>query len=298
MSIENMLIPSDTPLQPVVYNGSHITVLRLDKIHASSSGNKFFKLKYNLEEAKNQKHNTLLTFGGAFSNHIYATAHAAKLCGFKSVGIIRGDRVENPTLDAAKAQGMKLHFMDRAEYRNKTSNEVIDKLRHQFGRFYLIPEGGTSPLAVKGTKEIAQLLPEEATLIPVPVGTGGTIAGLIQGLDAATEVLGISSLKGDFLTKEVASLLPHPYANWSINTDYHFGGYAKWKPDLIDFINDFYRNTNIPLDPVYTGKMLYAIFDLLEKGELDKNHKIVAIHTGGLQGITGFNKRFGDIIET
>lgn len=297
MALVNFFQPEHVTIQKVHYAGLIFDVLRLDKIHATASGNKFFKLKHNLQEAENQQKQLILTFGGAFSNHIISTAYAANACGFKSIGIVRGEEVENPTLRAAKAQGMQLKFLKRDKFRHKNHPEFIHKLKEEFGDFYLIPEGGTNSLAIKGTEEISELIPDEYDLICVSVGTGGTMAGLVNSRKDHQHIQGFSALKGAWIEKEVNELV-HSEKGWQINTDNHFGGYAKWKPDLIEFINDFYQKTGIPLDPIYNGKMIYGLLSLWKSGSISADHHILAIHTGGLQGITGFNFRFGNIIET
>lgn len=297
MAVVKFFQPEHVSIQKVHYAGLIFDVLRLDKIHDTASGNKFFKLKHNLQEAKNQQKQAVLTFGGAFSNHIISTAYAANACGFRSIGIIRGEEVENPTLEAAKQQGMQLKFISREQFRKKNDPEFINQLKHEFGDFYLIPEGGTNPLAVKGTAEIAALIPQEYDLICVSVGTGGTMAGLVNSKKDHQHIQGFSALKGAWIKDEMNKLVDCENG-WQINQENHFGGYAKWKPDLIDFINDFYQKTGIPLDPVYNGKMIYGLLSMWKSGAISADHHILAIHTGGLQGISGFNFRFGNIIET
>lgn len=277
-----------------VAQGIDLRVLRLDKTHSEISGNKWFKLKYNLIEAKEQGISALLTFGGAYSNHIYAVAAAAKLFGFKSIGVIRGEAHSelNPTLRYATESGMLLKYVDRETYREKTKPEFIEKLKSEFGEFYLIPEGGTNSLAIKGAIEIAESINEPFDYYCLPVGTGGTIAGLIKGLKNQGKIIGFSSLKGSFLTDEVSELLSEfpndQFNNWQINNDYHFGGYAKVKPELLDFIKKTEKELGLMLDPVYTGKMLYGVIDMIEKGRFKPGSKILTIHTGGLQGKAGF----------
>lgn len=275
-----------------------ISIKREDLIHPFVSGNKWRKLIYNLEEAENQGYDRLLTFGGAYSNHIYATAAAAKESGFKSIGIIRGDELAitplNKTLSFAKDQGMELQFVDRETYRNKTNPQFLDLLKKKQGDFYLIPEGGTNNLAIRGCEEILNEETNAFDYIVTAVGTGGTISGIISASNEYQNILGISSLKGDFLKNEVESLLEaygKPKTNWSINSEYHFGGYAKTTPGLINFIDDFEKSQNIPLDQVYTGKMMYAIYDLIKKDYFPTGSKILAIHTGGLQGKNNFAKK-------
>jgi len=267
-----------------------LTIKREDQIHPFVSGNKFRKLKYNLIQAKSDNYDTLLTFGGAFSNHIAAVAAAGKEQGFKTIGIIRGDELfehQNPTLLFAKSCGMRLEFISRENYRLKMEAFFIDQLKQQFGDFYLIPEGGTNELAVKGCKEILIEADSQFDYICCAVGTAGTIAGLINSAKPQQKVLGFPALKGDFLQEEICKFAAS--GNWELISDYHFGGYGKINEDLIRFINAFHNQTKIPLDPIYTGKMVYGIADLIHQGYFPKESKILAIHTGGLQGISGMN---------
>ncbi len=278
-------------------SNSSLFLKREDLLHPEVSGNKFRKLKYNLQEAKNQKKRLLLTFGGAFSNHISAVAAAGKITGFKTIGIIRGEELgknpentlrENPTLRFAASQGMELRFVSREEYREKDQSHYIEKLKHQFGDFYLLPEGGTNALAIKGCQEILSESDKNFDFICCPVGTGGTISGIINSTEASQKVLGFPALKGDFLRSEISGFTSK--TNWELVEDYHFGGYAKISSELITFINEFQQKTNIALDPVYTGKMILGIFDMMERSAFPENSRILAIHTGGLQGIAGMNK--------
>lgn len=269
-------------------------IKREDKIHPYVSGNKWRKLKYNLLQAREEGHDTLLTFGGAYSNHIYATAAAANKAGFKSIGVIRGDELAaqplNPTLSFARENGMRLHFVSRESYRQKEEGIFIEEMHQQFGDFYLIPEGGTNNLAIKGSAEIVNAEVKTFDVVCLPVGTGGTISGVISAVDLKQEVIGFSTLKGDFLIEETKRLLKNysgnqtSEKNWQIETEYHFGGYAKTKPDLIDFIKQFEADHNIPLDQVYTGKMMFGIYEKIRKGDIPEGASVLAIHTGGLQG--------------
>jgi len=287
------LVYHHTPIQQIhspllEHHGVELLIKREDQNHLSVSGNKWWKLKYNLEEAVRQGHKTVLTFGGAYSNHIYATAAAAAEIGLHSIGIIRGDEIlpRNPTLEFAHQQGMILHFVSREDYKNKISPAFVNRLNETFGEFYSIPEGGTNDLAVKGCSEFAQTLaPISFDYLCLPVGTGGTMAGIVAGL-SGRNIIGFSVLKdGAFLSKEVADLAPdRATTKWQINLDYHFGGYAKTTPALINFIRTFEQQYGIPLDQVYTGKMMYGIFDLMEKGFFKKGATILVLHTGGLQG--------------
>lgn len=292
-------INQNPPIQPLehptaIAKGIDLQVLRLDKTHPEISGNKWFKLKYNLIQAKEQGYSTLLTFGGAYSNHIYAVAAAAKLFGFQSIGVIRGEAHSelNPTLRYATESGMLLKYVDRETYREKTKPQFIENLKSEFGDFYLIPEGGTNSLAIKGAVEIAEAINKTFDYYCLPVGTGGTIAGLISSLENQGQTIGFSSLKGSFLTDEVSKLLSdfsnNQFNNWQIDNDYHFGGYAKVKPELLDFIKKTEETLGLMLDPVYTGKMLYGIIEMISHGRFERGSKILAIHTGGLQGRAGF----------
>lgn len=272
-------------------------IKREDELHPFISGNKYRKLKYNLEEASKQKHHTLVTFGGAYSNHIAATAAAGFEHGFKTIGVIRGDELANnvneiikanPTLKFASEHNMEFHFVSRSEYRTKTSPEFIAKLNEKFGNFYLVPEGGTNNFAVKGCEEILNEEDSKYDVICSAIGTGGTISGVINSSKKHQKILGFPALKGDFLQEEIRKYVLKN-TNWSLNTNYHFGGYAKISEELVTFINKFKRETRIPLDPVYTGKMLFGIVDLIKKDTFKKGTKILAIHTGGLQGIEGMN---------
>jgi 1-aminocyclopropane-1-carboxylate deaminase/D-cysteine desulfhydrase-like pyridoxal-dependent ACC family enzyme len=255
------------------------------------SGNKWWKLKYNLEQAQILNYDTVLTFGGAYSNHIYSTAAAAKELGLKSIGVIRGEETLplNSTLAFAKECGMNLTYVSREAYRTKTEEAFIAQLRSKWGNFYLIPEGGTNPLAIKGCAKFArEKLPNDFDYLCLPVGTGGTISGIIAGLDGAKEIIGFSVLKGgDFLKEEIKKNIldfsQKEYSNWSLQTDYHFGGYGKKTDSLIQFIDRMEQKHNIRLDQVYTGKLLAGIYDLVEKRFFKKGSSILMLHTGGLR---------------
>ncbi|PNQ73818.1 1-aminocyclopropane-1-carboxylate deaminase [Hanstruepera neustonica] len=264
------------------------------KTDTQISGNKYRKLKYNLLEAQANNCKTLLTFGGAYSNHIAAVAYAGKKYGFETIGVIRGEELmnkwhDNPTLFSAQKHGMKLKFVSRDVYRNKANNDFVETLKKEFGDFNLIAEGGTNNLAVKGCEEILTSVDSEFDFICCPVGTGGTISGLINSSKSHQKILGFPALKGDFLKQDIRKFAKKN--NWDLINDYHFGGYAKINEELICFINSFKEKNDIPLDPIYTGKMMYGIFDLMKNGYFPENSKILAIHTGGLQGIEGMNKK-------
>jgi 1-aminocyclopropane-1-carboxylate deaminase len=273
-------------------NNIVVFIRREDLIHPFISGNKFRKLKYNLLQAKVENQETLLTFGGAFSNHIAAAAYAGKEQDFKTIGIIRGDELEskiseNPTLKFAQECGMKFKFVTREAYRHKTETEFLENLKNEFGNFYLVPEGGTNEFAVRGCQEILTDEDSHYDFVCTAVGTGGTISGIINSSLPHQKVLGFPALKGDFLKVEIRKFAKN--ANWELITDYHFNGYGKVNPELIGFINRFYAENKIPLDPIYTGKMVFGVMDLIEKNYFPENSKILLIHTGGIQGIAGMN---------
>lgn len=273
-------------------NSISMYIKREDLIHPFVSGNKFRKLKYNLLQAKEENQETLLTFGGAFSNHIAAVAFAGKEKGFKTIGIIRGDELGskisgNPTLLFAQNCGMQLEFISREAYRLKSEISFLENLKQKFGSFYLIPEGGTNALAIKGCQEILTQKDAEFDYICCPIGTGGTISGIINSVLPHQKVLGFPALKGDFLKKEIRNFVQNE--NWELITDYHFGGYGKVNAALIGFINQFYAVNQIPLDPIYMGKMVFGVIDLIQKNYFPAESKILLIHTGGIQGIQGMN---------
>lgn len=273
--------------------GIELYMKRDDLLHPIISGNKFRKLKYNIVEAKRLGFATLLTFGGAFSNHILAVAGAGAEYGFTTIGVIRGEELEskiheNPTLVKAQELGMQFYFVSRTAYRDKESLSFIANLQKIFGNFYLLPEGGTNELAIKGCEEILTSEDKQFfTHVVSAVGTGGTFSGIINSSNEKQQLIGFSSLKGAFLSDVIRNFVVK--TNWDINDDYHFGGYGKVTDELIEFLNSFYNQTTIPLDPVYTGKMVFGVLDKIRNGYFPENSKILMIHTGGLQGIKGMN---------
>jgi len=275
-----------------------IYVKREDLLHPVVSGNKWRKLKYNLEEARKLRIGTLLTFGGAYSNHISAVAFAAMEEGFKSIGVIRGERMDplNATLAQAEKNGMRLFFVSREKYRMKDEPDFQSELREHLGEYYMIPEGGSNRLGVQGCIEMGEEI-FGFTHACVPVGTGTTLAGLAKGIETG-KALGFPVLKGEgYLEERINELLNGEHLSWQLIHDYHFDGYAKYRLELIAFINRFSHEHGIQLDPIYTGKMMYGIYDLVLKNFFPLGSKILAIHTGGLQGIAGFNQRFGNLIK-
>ncbi|GAA4043286.1 1-aminocyclopropane-1-carboxylate deaminase/D-cysteine desulfhydrase [Flavobacterium chungnamense] len=287
------------PTQEIILPNTTVKlyIRREDLIHPFVSGNKFRKLKYNLLEAKKQNHRTLLTFGGAYSNHIAAVAFAGKENGFKTIGVIRGDELsskisQNPTLKFCQDNGMEFVFVSREQYRLKSTEDFLCNLKNDFDDFYLVPEGGTNDFAVKGCEEILSNEDERFDYICCAIGTGGTISGIINSSTSRQKVLGFPSLKGDFIKKDIRKFAKKE--NWDIISDYHFSGYGKVSDDLIEFINDFYKKYSIPLDPIYTGKMVFGVIDLINKNYFSEDSQILLIHTGGIQGVQGMNLKLSN----
>jgi 1-aminocyclopropane-1-carboxylate deaminase len=294
----------NTPVQEInhpkiIGQGVRLLIKRDDLVHPEISGNKWRKLKYNIQKAKQMGCKRIITFGGAFSNHIAATAVVASYFGLESIGIIRGDATSqgNSTLAFASQYEMQLEFISREDYRQKDTPDFISQLNKKWPDSYLIPEGGANELGIIGCAEILTDIEEMPDYVVVAVGTGTTYRGLLRvNGNKKAEIIGVPVLKGfKSFEKEIQAELLH--GNGKMLHDYHFGGYAKYKPELVDFINDFKLQTGIPLDPVYTGKMMFATFDLIEKGYFPSGSTVIAIHTGGLQGIAGFNTRYGKLID-
>ncbi|MGI9527563.1 MAG: 1-aminocyclopropane-1-carboxylate deaminase/D-cysteine desulfhydrase [Weeksellaceae bacterium] len=290
---QSIQIPT-CPIEPLIHQESvQLDMLREDLNHPLIQGNKFRKLKYNLIKAKEMGCDTLLTFGGAFSNHIHATAAAGKAFGFKTIGYIRGEELAekplNVTLWEAKTFGMDFQFINRSLYREKNDESFLTQLRLKHPNAYILPEGGTNDLAVKGCEEILDERTKYYDYICLPVGTAGTIAGVIRSSQLNQTILGFPALKNaNFLKKEIAQFTPK--MNYDFINAYHFGGYAKFSAELIMFVNDFYHKFQIPLDPIYNAKMLYGITTMIKEGYFPNGSRVLAIHTGGLQGIRGFNE--------
>lgn len=291
---ENLKLPSPVSelKSPILTEkGIQLFVKRDDLIHKEISGNKWRKLYLNLLEAKKENKQTVLTFGGAFSNHIYATAAACDMLGLRSIGIIRGEYADpnNFTLDFARSKGMQIIPTRKDIY----GSEKID-WQQKYPEAYIIPEGGNNEKGREGMRMLADEINQEfgqaTCTIVLPIGTGCTMAGLINYLDDTFSVLGINVLRNLGVQDEIKKLTQDSKLNYTISNDYHFGGYAKTKPKQIDFANEFSKANHIILDPIYTSKMMYAIFDLIKKNTFPKGRKIVAIHTGGLQGIIPYNR--------
>jgi len=288
---------------PGVSNNVNLFMKRIDLVHPVISGNKWYKMKYNIVEMKKLGLDTLLTFGGAFSNHIHAAAHAGKIFGFKTIGLIRGEEhlPLNPTLQATVDDGMELHYVDRTTFRKRETEEFLNSIRERFGDVYILPVGGTNKIALKGCAEIIDQIDIDYDHICSASGSGGTFAGLVAGLKGSKQAIAFPALKGGEFLEEVISDLVSEYtgetfSNWGLNTDYHFGGFAKLSKELIDFTHEFNELNGFELDYIYTNKMMFGIADLIKKGFFKSGETIVAIHSGGLQGNEGMRekvRRFG-----
>jgi 1-aminocyclopropane-1-carboxylate deaminase len=287
-SYESYKLIALTAIQNDIFSKHHaqVKLLRMDAIHPLVNGNKHFKLKYTLQYAIEQRFDGILTFGGQYSNHIFAATVAAQQHGLKSVGVVVGNESQlTSTLQFAQSCGMRLHFINRETYRQKDKPEFIDQLQQLFPNHYIIPEGGSNELAVKGCAEIPSLIGEDFDYIITACGTGGTLAGLAKGIQAHQKAIGISVLKGeDTLSDAIRKLHGNNRLNnWEVITSYHFGGYGKHNVEVNNFIREFYDSTAIQLEYIYTAKMMLAIIDLVQKGYFPKGSKIIALHTGGLQ---------------
>ena len=276
--------------------GIRLLIKREELNHRTVSGNKWWKLKYNLQTAVTEKKTAILTFGGAYSNHIYATAAAASAWGLQSIGIIRGEEhlPLNPTLSEAVRWGMNLHYVSRSKYRERSTPDFLNALKEKWPNAFIIPEGGSNIHALRGVQEFGNLLSDIShDFLCVPVGTGGTLAGLAASGGPAT-IIGFAASRDTSLTSKITALLqmtgcvsPSP---WRLITDYHFGGFAKMDDTLRSFVHDFHRRHEILLDPVYTSKMMFGVFDLIEKKYFPRGSTVMVVHTGGLQGWGGGNK--------
>jgi 1-aminocyclopropane-1-carboxylate deaminase len=267
-------------------------VKREDQNHPTVSGNKWWKLKHNLEAATRQQAGTILSFGGAYSNHIYALAAATAELGLKSIGIIRGEQPAqlSPTLQFAEAQGMRLHFLSREAYRQKSSEELINTMRQEWGAFFYVPEGGSNLLGVRGAADWAMQLQKEVDFdfVCLPVGSGGTLAGISQQLSTTRQAVGYAVLKNaGFLFREVQQL-GGAMDRLRLSTDFHGGGYARASESLLHFIEKMEKDYQLPLDPVYTAKALYGVLEEVKQGLFPRGSTILFLHTGGLQGRLGF----------
>ena len=297
MSALSILEPIHHPT--FIHHKISVQVKRDDQIDKVISGNKWRKLKYNLLHAKAIGAEGIITFGGCFSNHIHACALACQQQQLSAIGIIRGeqDNQNNYTLAWAKHWGMQLSFVDRKTYRLRNQESYLQQLQQQFPDYLIVPEGGSNALALTGMAEVIAELNQQGefdTLI-TPVGSGGTLAGLIFADKAQHELLGISVLKQDgYLEQQVNELLPEAaksYRNWQVMNQFHRGGYAKFNPHDAQRIRSFAKSVGIDFEPVYSGKMILALLDLIEAGYFPAHQRIVLLHTGGLQGLAGMFER-------
>jgi 1-aminocyclopropane-1-carboxylate deaminase/D-cysteine desulfhydrase-like pyridoxal-dependent ACC family enzyme len=262
----------------------HLDLLRLDLIHPEISGNKWYKLKYNIAFAIENNFKSIVSFGGAYSNHLHALAFAGKEFNIKTIGIIRGEVVENETLNDCKKWGMDIHFISREQYREKDEVDFLKTIQEEFKTSYIIPEGGNNMLGQKGCVEIlSPAQKEKYDLFCCSIGTGATFTGIVNALGGEKKAMGFSAIKnGHYLANEIQQQTP--YSNFELQYDYHFGGFAKINDHLKTFMQQFKSEQSYELDRVYTGKMMFGILDLIEKNSLQENTQILAIHTGGLQG--------------
>lgn len=272
-------------IHKIIYKNFELSVLRLDLIHSEISGNKWFKLKYNLQQAALENKDTIMTFGGAYSNHIAATAVACRINNFNCIGVIRGDdTIElNDTLTQAQKNGMQLKFISRELYKQKDTAEYLNELQKKYPNAYIIPEGGSNVLGEKGCQEIITNDMNNYSTIFCAYGTGNTFRGIKQSISNQQKLIGINVLK--YHAKSDSEQSP-------ILNDYHFGGYAKHTNELLVFKNQFEKNYEIPLDYVYTTKLFFAVFDLMDRNKIKSDETILVVHSGGLQGNVGYEKRY------
>lgn len=299
-----------SPVQPLrhpLFSKAEVEVMmkREDLIHPQVSGNKWRKLKYNFGEAEAAGVNKMLTFGGAYSNHLVAVAAACNALGFESVGVVRGEHTTplNATLAEAQRYGMQLRFVSRSAYRERHTNGLLEQLAQEFRGWKMIPEGGANAAGVRGCSEILADVADRFDVVTVACGTGTTLAGIVGSLNAQQVAIGFPALKGGgFLRDEVLRMTGESdlfkdrtliEKQFRIESSYHFGGYAKMKPELASFMESFYSDHGIKLDPVYTAKMAFGVYDLIKSGVFKPGTRILMIHTGGLQGLRGFDERFG-----
>lgn len=296
--MSSFTLPS--PLERITFKSGDVSiwVKRDDLIHSEISGNKYRKLHLNLENLQNKEYSQIVTFGGAHSNHIDAISYLTREENIKCLAIIRGEQptILSPTLTRARNAGVELRFVSRLEYQQRNEPEYLDTLQKEHPHAYIIPEGGANDFGVAGCENIITECQEQIDFdyISIDCGTGATLAGMVRALKPYQKAIGVQVLKGqDFISAEVHRFNPNKtFNNFSIWTDYHFGGYAKYEDELIDFMQSFYQKTGIKLDPVYTGKQFFAVFDQINKGYFPKGSRIVLTHSGGLQGIKGFEERY------
>ncbi len=289
------IVPVKLPNAPSNVN---IFMKRIDLVHPIISGNKWYKMKYNIAEMLNQGKDTLLTFGGAYSNHLHAAAYAGKIFGLKTIGLLRGEEhlPLNETLKSSIDNGMEIHYVDRSRFRERESEAFLDEVKQKFGEVFILPLGGTNEIALKGCAEIVEQIDMDFDYICSASGSGGTFAGIVAGLEGSKKGIAFPALKGgEFLEGIISDLVfeysGKKYSNWSLNTDYHFGGFAKLTRELVEFTKEFKRLNEFELDYIYTNKMMFGIAELIKSGYFKSGETIVAIHSGGLQGNLGMMER-------
>ena len=264
-----------------------IDMLRLDLLHPVVSGNKWYKLRLNMDHAKNNGYKTIVTSGGGYSNHLIATAYAAKRFGLQSVGIVRGKYdVLTPTLVDCQAQGMELIFVTQEDYKNQHQPEWAEKLVAHFDEVFIIPEGGANERGRTGAGLITRFITSDYTHVMIDVGTGTTLTGIRNNLTTSQQIFGFVPMKqGAYLASHIREhLLPAQDKNWQLLDKWHFGGFGKWNAELLAFMNDFYRENKIPLDVVYASKMMYGLKEMLDDNCFNSSDRLLCIHSGGLQG--------------
>lgn len=305
--IVDLNLPS--PLEKVNYplfDAYQVTVYlkRDDLIHAEISGNKWRKLKLNLEKFKLGKYDQLLTFGGAYSNHISATAALGRILHIPTIGIIRGDELtpsSNQTLQKAAEDGMQLIFVNREEYSWRYETEYKNQLREKFGNVLVIEEGGANFYGIMGCTEIVSEIPFEPDYYVLPAGTGTTASGILFATESSNTIAIAALNDVEGILDEISSLLEYAGLTdeevadklemLTLTSEFTFGGYGKTSPELITFINDFYTQTDIKLDQVYTGKMMYGLCEFIKAGKIAAGTTVVAVHTGGLQGTNSISNQ-------
>lgn len=288
---------------PNITTDVKVFMKRIDLVHPVISGNKWYKMKYNIAEMLEQRKDTLLTFGGAYSNHIHAAAMAGKIFGFKTIGLLRGEEhlPLNETLQSAVDNGMEIHYVDRTTFRKRVSKDYLNELKNKFGAAYILPLGGTNIIALKGCAEIVDNIDIDYNYICSSSGSGGTFAGIVAGLNGSKKGIVFPALKGGGFLKEVISDLVHDYTgkefnNWSLNTDFHFGGFAKLTKELVQFTKEFENLNGFELDYIYTNKMMFGISELIKSGYFKSGETIIAVHSGGLQGNLGMKEKIEKFI--
>lgn len=276
-----------------------LLIKRDDLIHPLVSGNKWRKLKYNIEYAKQEGYEGILSFGGAFSNHLYALAAGCKLAGLRCKAIVRhtGLDPENPTMQFLLSQDAILSFMTGSAYRKAFSPGYIENIQSQFPSYHVVPEGGSNELAIRGVQEIMEevhrQVSHEKLLVVCGVGSGSTITGICKSLTAQDKAIGMVAVNDKSLKDKIRNQLTDEENNrLSLDFNAHQGGFGKVGEDLLRFTNEFFKSSKIPIDPIYNGKVLQRVLTLLEKGDIEEDQKILIIHTGGLQGNNGYNYRF------